>query len=151
MALLLSLLLGVFSVSGSDGEALEELPQLVIKGQLAKNNLIPVVPTKVKAPSVPNRFIGTRIHMYFWIEKDGRVSHIRSDASSLDVDESCVSAAMREALNYWQFEPARRLDTGEAVKIKVALPVEIVEPGNGNSNKYAAISLKDMPLLAVLD
>jgi hypothetical protein len=107
-------------------------------------------PVKVVAPQLSYQWEGMKIRMTFKVGKNGQPYDIRHNGSPFDVDECSLGSIMKSCLTYWKFTPSMDND-GNAVAVKVALPVKVVEPGNGNADSYAGIVLDDPILLAVLD
>ncbi len=94
-------------------------------------------------PRIPSYLIGSNITLYYTINEEGKVQSVRSNAS---ITEKDLDAIMTKALRKWQFAPATN-SSGDAVAIKVAMPVEVVAYGT-TSNAYASISIKGMTLAA---
>lgn len=102
--------------------------------------------THYVTPRIPSYLVGSNITMYYTINKDGDVQSIRSDAGFADGD---LAAMVSQALRSWHFVPAKN-SAGDAVEIKVAMPVRVVPRGESD-NAYASIDVKDFKLVAQLD
>lgn len=151
---LLSLALLPLAAPAADARVNEDLPELPgfeVTSMWALHNLTPPVAEKVVSPVVNDEFIGTTVRMTFILDKDGKARSIKHNGSRYDDNQSDLGAKMRAVLSYWKFTPA--LDkNGEAVKIRVALPVKVVADGEqSNADRYAGLRIKEPVLLAVLD
>jgi len=137
-------------VEAGGNDDIPELPSLEVKGVWSSLNLTIPMPVKVKAPMLSRGMGGTGIRMVFQIDKNGRVMNIRHNASPFNYCEANLAALMESVLPNWEFTPSFDTD-GIPVVVKVALPVKVVSPGNGNADHYAALAIKNPVLLAVLD
>jgi hypothetical protein len=144
-------LMGMGLVQASnDVEDIPELPGFDVRPIWTLHGLEAPAPVKVVVPLVGRGMTGTEIRMYFRIETDGTVSHIKSNASLFNLNECNLSAQMTAVLSYWEFTPA--LDkNGDPVEVKVALPVMVVEEEEANQDHYASISCKRPILIAAID
>ena len=99
------------------------------------------VPTKVVVPRVSGRLLGHEVRMSFEIGTDGRAYNIRQQGISPDQRTNDLVATMKIALRYWKFEAA--LDNhGNAIAVKVIMPVKVVKKGNQTA-ALASIILDD--------
>lgn len=105
-------------------------------------------PVKVTAPAVHRGLNGTELTMTFYISKSGKVTLIDDDASPYNNEEFELACLMHRKLRTWQFEPARDRD-GNAISVKVELPVEVVAKGSVPSVQLASISVKRPVIVAV--
>ena len=126
----------------SEGESARSytLPNFTVEG-VADPEL-----THYVTPRIPSYLVGTNVTMYYTINKEGDVQSIRSNAGFASGE---LATMVSQALRSWHFEPAKN-DAGEAVAIKVAMPVRVVGRGESN-NAYASIDVKDFKLVALLD
>ena len=127
-----------------------ELPPLEVKPHLQMLDLTMPAPLKVVVPRLRNNLRGTEVRLTFYVGTDGEAYSINHDSSPFDDRKNQVGEAMRRIVKYWEFEPAMDKQ-GNAIAVKVALPVRVVAPGTGNADKYASLSLDSPVLLAVLD
>lgn len=127
-----------------------ELPSFEVRPlDLGLDLTLPVL-SKMTVPRLRSNLRGTEVRMTFCIDKTGQLYSIHHDASPYDHRESQVGEAMKQKLKSWQFEPAVDKQ-GNRTVVKVALPVKVVAPGQGNSGEFANIALSEPVLLAVLD
>ena len=132
----------IIGISGASAQNLENpertytLPGFTVEGYSD-----PVLKA-YNAPRVPESLIGSSIVMYYTIDTQGNVRGIRS--SSPFFTYSDLDAIMSNALRNWKFEPATN-SAGDAVAIKVAMPVEVVPQGSAASG-YASINFAGVKL-----
>jgi hypothetical protein len=134
-----------------DSTDLPVLPGYDVMGQWLEHNLSPPHPVVYNAPRMPERMAGTKVRMLFNINQDGTVSGIKSEANLFDYKECWLSSRMQAKLKTWQFEPARNKDNRKPVRVKVALPVVVVDQDDRKTDGYACIGMRQPILLAVLD
>ena len=101
--------------------------------------------TSYVTPRIPSYLVGESLTMYYTINKEGDVKNIRSSVSFTGAD---LATLMTSALQSWHFQPAKN-GAGEAVAIKVAMPVKVVSRGQAN-NAYASIDVDKMKVVALL-
>ena len=143
------LLLGLAITAEAKGNQEDpELPPYYVQG--FGPLLTAPIPEKVVQPMISSQWEGMEIRMTFKVGKNGKPYNIRHNGSGFDVQEQTLGSIMRSCLSHWTFTPSMDKE-GNAVAVKVALPVKVVEPGQGNSNNYACIVLEEAVLLAVLD
>ena len=130
---------GAFAQSQEEATRSYTLPSFTVQG-VADPEL-----TSYVTPRIPSYLVGESLTMYYTINEEGDVKSIRSSVSFTGAD---LATKMTEALRHWHFEPAKN-DAGEAVAIKVAMPVKVVPRGTSN-NAYASIDLKNMKLVAMV-
>jgi len=106
------------------------------------------IPVKVLAPRVHKGLSGTEVTMTFNISESGKVILIDDDASPYDNEKFELACLMYRQLRTWKFEPARDED-GNAVAVKVELPVKVVARGDVAQTQLASISVKRPVIVAV--
>ena len=136
--------------AAEDTDNVPELPSIEVRGLWLDHNLTMPVAVKAPAPKLPTRMTGTKVRMTFRIDKMGNARVFRSDANPFDDNERNLTAMMRSVLPNWKFTPSYNKE-GQAVEVRVALPVKAVSSGRGNADHYARIILEEPVLLAVLD
>ena len=94
-------------------------------------------------PRVPSYLVGSKLIMYYTISDKGNVHSISSNGA---VSQRDLANIMTDSLREWRFEPAIS-NTGEAVSIRVAMPVEIVAQ-DSSSKAYVSIDVKGMKLVS---
>ena len=105
-------------------------------------------PVKIVAPWVGKKLRGTEITMTFHISESGYVSLIEDDASRYDNDEFELACLMHRKLRQWRFEPALDKD-GNAVCVKVKLPVSVLKEGSVPDGQVASLAFKRPVIVAV--
>ena len=133
-----------------DTDDIPELPSIEVRGIWLAHGLSVPVAVKVVKPPIPTRMVGTDVRMHFRINKDGKPIMIHSHNSPSDEDKRNLASIMKTYLLSWEFTPLYNKE-GQPVEVKVALPVWIVEEGNGNADHYARVAVTEPILLAVLD
>ena len=91
---------------------------------------------------------GTEVTMTFHISTSGFVTMIDDDSSPYDNDEFELACLMHRNLKLWRFEPARDKD-GNAVSIKVKMPVVVIPRGSAPNSELASLGLKRPVIVAV--
>ncbi len=105
-------------------------------------------PIKIVTPWVGKRLRGTEITMTFHISKSGYVTLIEDDASRYDNDEFELACILHRKLRQWRFEPARDRN-GNAITVKVEMPVKVVPKGSVPASEVACIALKHPVIVAI--
>ena len=108
------------------------------------------IPVYVARPQLSKGMVGMEILLTFKISKHGYVHSIYHNASPSDQEEMSLVSTMRDCLRYWRFNPAVDKE-GNAVAVKVNLPIKVVKRGDLATEGFAGITLDDPVLVAVLD
>lgn len=128
---------------------------LIVSAAKAPTHLLPEytvqdltlpIPDKVVAPRVNGQFAGQKVRMQLTVGTDGRATKISQKGISPDQQTNDLAATMQMVLRQWQFKPAMDKQ-GNAVAVKVILPVEVVK-AKGNAKEYATIALAKPIFLA---
>ncbi|MCZ6672684.1 MAG: hypothetical protein O7C75_07070 [Verrucomicrobia bacterium] len=104
------------------------------------------IPVKLVVPRVSGRLGGYQVRMIFNINADGRTTNIHKEVHSPEQEVNDLGETMKMAIRSWHFEPARDKD-GNAIAIKLALPVKVVKNG-GNAHEYASLAFAKPIFLA---
>ncbi len=135
--LILAAIPATFAQSAEEPLRSYTLPTFTVDG-VADPELLSYV-----TPQVPSSLVGSSLIMYYTISDKGDVHSISSNGAFSQRD---LATLMKDALRKWHFEPAIN-DSGEAVAIKVAMPVNIVAQDT-SSNAYVSIDVKGMKLVS---
>ena len=111
--------------------------------------LTPPIAEKVVVPRVRRSLRGTEVDMLFRISETGKPQSI-SDTAGARISQKELAIAMRSSLKRWEFEPARN-PQGQAVAVKVRLPVKVVRKGEGNAKEYASFALGTPVIVAIAE
>lgn len=145
LSLLFALTLNLSAKTQNDLDRTEgnyELPRYAVK------DITMPIPTKMVAPKINRQTSGREVEMIFRIGADGRPQCIYSNGNDSQKSHfRSLESAMRAVLPYWRFEPALDKD-GNAISVKVALPVRIVNKDKEGVS-YASIALAKPTILSV--
>ena len=148
---LFSLVLTLGAVGNSEARSDEMLPEFNLPAfdvEAFGIDIVSPTPVRLAAPAVGNRLTNTEITMTFHISKSGWVTMVDDDASPYDNKEFELSCLMHRALRKWRFEPARDKD-GNAICVKVKMPVKVVPQETVSSNRLAYLNLNRPVIVAV--
>ena len=106
------------------------------------------IPQKTDPPRVHKGLNGTEVTMTFYISESGKVTLVDDDASPYNNEEFELACLMHRQLRSWRFDPARD-DEGNAIAVKVSLPVKVVANGDVPKSQLASLSLKRPVIVAV--
>lgn len=151
VATLFSMLVFLCAVGVTEAKSTGDIPEFHLPSfdvdVLGKDMTLPV-PVKVVAPSVHKGLAGTEVTMTFNISESGKITFIDDDASYYDNDEFELACLMHRKLRTWKFEPARDKQ-GNAVAVKVNLPVKVVGKDEISGTQLASISFKQPVIVSV--
>ena len=102
--------------------------------------------TNAEMPNVTKSMVGTEVTMTFQISKLGYVNYIRSNASRFSEEEASLASVMSNYLRTWRFNPALDKD-GNAVGIRVKLPVKVISGKRGSVSEYAKLDMKKLVIV----
>jgi len=106
------------------------------------------IPLKADPPAVHEGLKGTEVTMTFYISESGRVTQVEDDSSPYNNEEFELACLMHRQLRTWKFDPARDVE-GNAVAVKVIMPVMVIEKGELRKSELASISVKRPAIVAV--
>jgi len=138
------------SVHAVEDEDLPELPSMEVTSNWNTYNLSKPVLVKTVAPRLDYKLAGTEVLMTFKLGKHGKPYSIRYEASLNEWRKRQLGEAMKLSLKDCKFTPALD-EEGEAVAIKLALPVRAVGHRKVDTGNYASVNMTNPLLLAVLD
>lgn len=145
----LILLLAAHGTTAATGNGdLPEFPLPSREVDAYKIDLNLPVPIKVEAPKVHKGLIGTKVTMSFSILKSGKVTVTGHNAGYYDNEAYELALIMNRKLRTWRFEPARDKD-GNAVSVKVKMPVEVVPFKKTSDDQLANLSLSRPVIVAI--
>lgn len=99
-------------------------------------------PIKNRIPSVKADYVGLSLKVKFTVTDEGRAESVRLSrplSSYSDVDRMTFANRMKEAVENWNFEPARDND-GNPITVKVVMPVKVVKKA-GKTTALASLTL----------
>jgi hypothetical protein len=127
--------LAAFAAKESTPKSEYQLPEYKVE------DLTLPVPVKVVVPRIGGRLLGHEVRMKFEISAEGRAYNIGQQGISPDQRTNDLVAAMKMVLLSWEFEPALN-NSGNAVAVKVIMPVQVVKKGN-KTTALASLILDD--------
>ena len=92
-------------------------------------------PTHYPIPSVKSQFVGLNLKVKFTVNTKGRPESVRLEkplSSYSDVEKMTFASRLENAVKAWKFEPAMD-KAGNAVAVKVILPVQVIEKGGATT------------------
>lgn len=143
------LIVGTAASAGAGGD--KELPEFQLPSYDVKaigTELELPVPVTIVNPIVGRELVGAKVTMTFRISKDGHIGYIRSNASRFDDQQVNLASVMAYYLRAWEFNPAMDKD-GNAVAVKLRMPVEVVSDAGGIKEHTASIELGRSTIVAV--
>ena len=99
-------------------------------------------PTKHRIPSVKADYVGLSLKVKFTVTSEGRAESVRLDKplhSYSDVEKMTFANRMKEAVETWNFDPARD-NNGNPITVKVVMPVKVVKKA-GKTTALASLTL----------
>jgi hypothetical protein len=108
-------------------EAVETESILTVDEEHKQEGFLPPFPKEKKQPNFPEelvrRHLGEEIIVYGYLDTEGRFK----DLFIISQYESLLEARLRDALNTWEFRPARLYDKPVEVKIVMSIPLWLPE------------------------
>ena len=99
-------------------------------------------PIKNAIPSVKADYVGLSLKIKFTVTENGRTESVRLSkplSSYSDVERMTFANQMKDAVEDWNFEPARDND-GNAITVNVVMPIKVVEKA-GKTTALASLTL----------
>jgi len=101
-----------------------ELPEYKIEASLPQ-------PTHQPIPQIKSGYVGLDLKLKFTVNEKGRPESVRLEkslSSYSDIHKMSFASQMRDLVTRWKFEPARDAN-GQAVAVKVIMPVQVIKKG----------------------
>ncbi len=89
-------------------------------------------PSHNPIPSVKSQYVGMNLKVRLTVNAEGKAENVKLDKpliSYSDVEKMTFANRLQEKVKTWRFEPAMD-NAGNAISVKVILPVQVVEKGN---------------------